>query len=1015
MLISQSSVAQEDFSSYRALKLKTEFKAAEVKSPAKAIAKSEAALTVPFTETFDTDPGYESWGYFDRLDHPSGAINYFQWADGSMHVFALTPNKNIEGYDSWLITPGIRLEKGKIYEWSMDAWGDPRYYGGSFERFEVVVCTEQTPDARALQITDGFVIVEKWSAQDCHTEAVNFSVDADGIYYIGVHAQNVKDTWEHHGSYMNFYVDNFSLTTAAVESAPEMVTDLKVVPDIHGAQKVEISFTTPTKNIAGEDITALTEVQILRDEAVIHTFENPAVGTTLTFTDTKPFDGEHTYTVLSKNAGGTSLPTSAITVVGFSTPSTPEQAWIVEDENKVGRVIISWTPVTTDINGKIFPEGTVKYYIANEEYVLADDYAGTSISTQANYDNVQHFEYFGIFAQTDMYGYSNDYARTETIPVGPHDTAPFIESFTDGEAKYSWCNDGDKSVRGTGWGIAENLGDPLVDWCFEPYDDDNGCLSAGCNKGGEYTWICTGKIDLSPLSDPYLSFAMFTWPFYGRPDTFGIYARVVGEPEWKLLAEYSTEVAEGETDGWKRLFMPLDEYKGKMVQVAFKYTMGNHYYGFIDAVRLINVPENDLAAAGIDVAVTAATGEEHPIVVTVENTGRNAQEAYTVELIANGKTIQSLSGQPMQLGDKTSYTFTNVLGVENPRNSIYKAHVTLAADSDADNDYSAEAAVTLIHPNYPAVTDLQGVKNTDGSVQLSWSKPDTSNPIPNSSFDSFEAYKSFIIDEVGPWFVRDNDYRPNYTIENLTFTNNGEQFAYIVMDGHGVYKDVLYGHSGAKSLAAMASMLDLNDDWLISPLLYGGSQTVSFWARSVDPTVAGSESFEFLTSTTDRVSGSFTRVEAVDEVPQEWTLYTYDLPSGTAYFAIRCVSENKFIFMVDDIEYISGETELPDLTFVGYNIYRNGAKLNDTPIAESTYKVDGDGSENIFNVTTVYEAGESRFSNDFNTGSAAVVEIALDENAPAEYFNLQGMRIDRPTSGIYILRQGSRTSKIYVK
>ena len=38
-----------------------------------------------------------------------------------------------------------------------------------------------------------------------------------------------------------------------------------------------------------------------------------------------------------------------------------------------------------------------------------------------------------------------------------------------------------------------------------------------------------------------------------------------------------------------------------------------------------------------------------------------------------------------------------------------------------------------------------------------------------------------------------------------------------------------------------------------------------------------------------------------------------------------------------------------------------------------------------------------------------------DENAPVEYFNLQGMRIDNPENGIFIRRQGSKTSKVMVK
>ncbi len=41
--------------------------------------------------------------------------------------------------------------------------------------------------------------------------------------------------------------------------------------------------------------------------------------------------------------------------------------------------------------------------------------------------------------------------------------------------------------------------------------------------------------------------------------------------------------------------------------------------------------------------------------------------------------------------------------------------------------------------------------------------------------------------------------------------------------------------------------------------------------------------------------------------------------------------------------------------------------------------------------------------------------VAGDSNAPVEYYNLQGVRVDNPSSGIYIRRQGSRVEKVYVK
>lgn len=36
----------------------------------------------------------------------------------------------------------------------------------------------------------------------------------------------------------------------------------------------------------------------------------------------------------------------------------------------------------------------------------------------------------------------------------------------------------------------------------------------------------------------------------------------------------------------------------------------------------------------------------------------------------------------------------------------------------------------------------------------------------------------------------------------------------------------------------------------------------------------------------------------------------------------------------------------------------------------------------------------------------------LDSDAPAEYFNLQGIRVANPGHGVYLRRQGTRTTKV---
>lgn len=41
--------------------------------------------------------------------------------------------------------------------------------------------------------------------------------------------------------------------------------------------------------------------------------------------------------------------------------------------------------------------------------------------------------------------------------------------------------------------------------------------------------------------------------------------------------------------------------------------------------------------------------------------------------------------------------------------------------------------------------------------------------------------------------------------------------------------------------------------------------------------------------------------------------------------------------------------------------------------------------------------------------------VVSDENAPVEYFNLQGVRVENPSNGLYIKRQGNKATKVLVK
>lgn len=43
---------------------------------------------------------------------------------------------------------------------------------------------------------------------------------------------------------------------------------------------------------------------------------------------------------------------------------------------------------------------------------------------------------------------------------------------------------------------------------------------------------------------------------------------------------------------------------------------------------------------------------------------------------------------------------------------------------------------------------------------------------------------------------------------------------------------------------------------------------------------------------------------------------------------------------------------------------------------------------------------------------AGIQDVIIDNNAPVEYFNIQGMRVENPEKGLYIRRQGAKVTKV---
>jgi len=173
-----------------------------------------------------------------------------------------------------------------------------------------------------------------------------------------------------------------------------------------------------------------------------------------------------------------------------------------------------------------------------------------------------------------------------------------------------------------------------------------------------------------------------------------------------------------------------------------------------------------------------------------------------------------------------------------------------------------------------------------------------------------------------------------------------------------------------------------SDDWLISPELYGGAQTISFFARAGMRTEVD-EVVDILYSTSGNNPDDFEKLSenVVIGYTNDWTEYTFDLPEGARYFAIVHKTFGGVAVLLDDVTYVPAGSTSELIELRGYNIYRDGKKVNDALIGDNTW-IDPDavsGKEYTYAVSTVWDKGESGLSNEVTVTASTSVQTL---NAP---------------------------------
>lgn len=989
-----------------------------------AIAGAAGTVTLPLYETFDSSASMTGYTIIDANDDGTTWEYYDYW--NCVRV----PYSDELATDDWLITPAIAMEAGTTYKIALDAKGMGAFFGN--ERFEVMIGTKPTADGMTGKVIEATEVKESTYA----TYSATFTPTESGTYYVGIHGCSEA------GRY-GLFVDNLQVSAGVSPKAPAAATGLTLTPDATGLAKVSIAFTAPSKALDGTDLASLEKVEVLRDKKPIATL-SATPGQALTYVDETVTLGTHEYVVAAYNTVGRGEELTASVFVGPGKPAAVTNFKVTETQP--GVVTLSWTAPTKDENGKAIDPSLITYKVVYYDVVYDSYYTEEPITdglTDTQYvhtaiapDAGQLFTAYGVYAET-VSGRSTA-VKTALFPVGTSYAAPYTESFANGETSSLLRSEVVTSYSTTpAWqAVQDKAASGVVS-----RDGDNGYAVMAAENIDDSARYYTGKIDLTGIENPGLSF--FVYNFYNgtNADDLNPLEIYVSTGSGFVLAK-EMKVSETGGLGWNKVIVPLDKYAGKTVQIVFFSSAKSYVFTPIDAIRVGSLSANDLTALAVEAPESVQTGADYTVNVIVENAGTTSATDYTVTLRRSDGVEQTLQGTAIASCAKTTFSFTDRLSVFAQGSVTYTAMVNYAADENTADNTTAEVSVDVAASQLPAPTSLTADKQTAG-VALQWTAPIIETAQPDAVTDDFESYESYTKAETGGWTMIDVDEKQvgklDITIPEITLA--GSTQAFWVMDADCEGANSLYAaHSGKKYLAQIFNNDNSAcDDWAVSPELYGSAQTVSFYAKSYSSYPSFAETFEILYSTGGKATSDFTLLATCKDVPNEWTKYEQALPEGTKYFAIRCISEGCYMLFVDDVTYIPANAT-SDLSLEGYNVYRNGEKLNAEPLADTAYTDATPASGKLtYTVTAVYNRGESSTSNEavvdnggVDTVASSAVSISVEGNrvsvTAAEggiaIYNASGvtMASTRESSctaevatGVYLVKTAAGVRKVIVK
>lgn len=276
-----------------------------------------------YLPSYEAEESFSQPVYYDCIVEPP--YNMTRWNKEALSAFTIDDSNN-DGYtwqlftltpgtanvcyryhttnkaDDRLYTPAIRLKQDTLYEARLYLHAGAKEYAENFSAYITYAPCGERAAQQALH--DQSVQTEE---SRCYR--FSFSVPCDSLYNLCIHCNSEPNRYILH-------VDSLFITARGVATVPDSIATFSLSQGYHDRNMVSIHCKAPILTAGGDTLSALSSIEIYRNDSLIHTIGHPTPGSDYWCTDTVSHIDNYRYTAIAVNEAGRGIPACRNIVLG---------------------------------------------------------------------------------------------------------------------------------------------------------------------------------------------------------------------------------------------------------------------------------------------------------------------------------------------------------------------------------------------------------------------------------------------------------------------------------------------------------------------------------------------------------------------------------------------------------------------------------------------------------------------------------------------------------------------------